>query len=111
MTLIELITYSAATWYIAYAVTSTHGPFGIFKKLREFKGGRWHGRTYEYDIRSSDPKVKMLQTDGLLDCIVCLSIWVAMALVLVTHHSILEGFAVAGVALWIHGYTGWRFGG
>ena len=88
MTFIELITLSAATWYIAYAVTSTHGPFGMFESIREY-----------------------LPLGGLTACIICLSLWIAMALVLVTHHSILEGFAVAGMALWIHGYTGWRFGG
>jgi hypothetical protein len=110
MTPLELIELSAATWYIAYAVTKTHGPFGIFEKLREFKGGRWHGRTIKWIEQPPGVVPTFLQTgnDGLLDCIICLSIWVALVFTLLTRHSIIDAFAVAGLALWAHGYFGWR---
>lgn len=108
MTPFELLKLAAACWYVSYIVTNKPGLFGIFERLREFKGGRWHGRTYEYDIRSSDPKVKMLQPTGLLDCIICLAPYVALVLVLIGANVVTDAFAVAGVALWVHSYSGWR---
>lgn len=107
MTLLELLTLAAASWYIAFAVTSTFGPFHIFHLLREFKGGRWHGRTMGYDIRVGDGKVLTPMHDGLLDCIVCLSIWVALILRLIGSNVVTDAFAIAGVSLWIHAYSSW----
>lgn len=113
MTLEQWIIAVAATWYMAYAVTKTHGPFGIFERLREFKGGRWHGRTYHLASSQEDGRpieytpVKM--SNGLLDCIICLMPWLALVVIYLQTGRVLllEALAVAGVALWIHGYTNW----
>jgi cell division protein FtsW (lipid II flippase) len=116
MTPFDLLKYAAATWAICYMVTKTHGPFGIFERLREFKGGRWHGRTVKQgivdtrinEVGGTDMLVgDVVQENGLLDCIVCLSIWVAMALLLIGANIVTDAFAVAGVALWIHAYSSW----
>lgn len=112
MTPIELVIYAAACWYIAYAVTQTHGPFGVFVKLRDFKGGRWHGR-YRKVIgtgKDSEGNIfdKVTIDDGLLDCIICAMFWLGQGMALVNHNSFIDGLAVAGVALWAHSYFGWR---
>lgn len=115
----ELITLAAATWYISYAVVNTDGPFHAFSKLRNFKGGRWHGRSIKQgivdtrinsfggtDIKTGD----IVQNDGLLDCIICLSVWVAFALCMLRgHNDLIDAAAVAGLALWIHAWSGWRY--
>jgi len=115
MTLEQWIIATGATWYISFAVTSTHGPMDIFERLRKWRGGRWHGRTFKIIEINTDQfgKQRMGEIpnkDGLLDCIVCLSYWVALgALWLVTGRIMpLEAFAVAAISLWVHGYTGWR---
>lgn len=107
MTPFELLKLSAATWAICYMVTKTSGPFGIFEQLREFKGGRWHGRSGHWVIAMGDDN-KHYTNDGLLDCIICLSIWVALALLLIGSNVVTDAFAVAGVALLAHSYSGWR---
>lgn len=122
MTPFDFLKLAAAVWYIAYSVTKTHGPFGIFERLREFRGGRWHGRgksiisvTYDPDApltKGLPPNSRVIgednPKDGLLDCIICLSIWVALALVLIGANVVTDAFAVAGVALWVHSFSGWR---
>jgi len=80
----DLIRLAAATWYIAYAVSNTAGPFSVFVWIREH-----------------------LPLGGLTACIICLSVWVAWALLAVGANFIVDGFAVAGVALWIHAYSNW----
>jgi len=115
MTPFDLLKYAAATWAICYMVTKTHGPFGIFERLREFKGGRWHGRKGAGKAVTYNPITKEEKTayeipavkDGLLDCIICLSIWVAIALLLIGANIVTDAFAVAGVSLWAHSYTNW----
>lgn len=85
MTPFELLTFSAATWYIAYAVTTTDGPFHIFEKLR-----------------------KHAPMGGLTTCIICLSIWVAIVLRVIGLNIVTDALAIAGVALMLHSFTGWR---
>lgn len=85
MTPFELVIYAAACWYIAYAVTQTHGPFGVFEWLR-----------------------KHIPLGGLTACIICLAFWVALVLRFIGPNPITDGLAVAGVALWAHSYFGWR---
>ena len=85
MTPIELLTYAASAWYVSYAVVNTDGPFGIFKWLRAH-----------------------LPLGGLTTCIICLSVWVALALRLIGANVVTDALAIAGVALWIHGFTSWR---
>lgn len=85
MTPFELITLAAAAWYVAYIVTSSDGPFHIFEKLRA-----------------------RAPMGGLTTCIICLSIWVAIVLRVIGANIVTDALAIAGVALWIHSYTGWR---
>ena len=114
MTLLELLTLAASSWYVAFVVTSTAGPFHVFEWMRNFKGGRWHGRTIfpkeitVVGLNKPDVKVKGdIQKDGLLDCIVCLCIWVALILRLIGSNVVTDALAIAGVALWIHAYSSW----
>lgn len=85
MTPFELITLAAAAWYISYVVTSSEGPFKIFEKLR-----------------------KHAPMSGLTTCIICLSIWVAIVLRVIGLNIVTDALAIAGVALMLHSFTGWR---
>lgn len=114
MTPFELLTLAASSWYIAFVVTSTAGPLQIFYHLREWRGGWWHGRRGEPTYaRWTDPDgithetEKIYPSNGLLDCIICLSIWVALILRLIGSNVVTDAFAIAGVALWIHAYSNW----
>lgn len=84
---LALIKIAAATWYVAYAVTSTHGPFNAFEWAR-----------------------KHLPHGGLLTCPVCLAFWTALVLVIVPYGVVIDALAIAGIAMLLHGYAGWRFG-
>lgn len=118
MTPFDLLKLAAATWYLSYALVSTHGVFGMFDKLREFKGGRWHGRIKSPEYVVSFHENTSYETtglmggeiihQGLLDCIICTSIWVALALLLIGSNVVTDALAVAGFALWVHGFTSWR---
>ena len=85
MTPFELLTLSAASWYIAYALTATHGPFNVFLWIREH-----------------------IPLGGLTSCIICLAPWVAAALYLLHIDALTNVLAIAGVALWAHSYSNWR---
>lgn len=115
MTLLELLTLSAASWYIAFAVTSTSGPFHVFEWIR---GHIWHGRTKTavYNLDNNNKMVFERFHNGLLDCIICFVLWVSIGLrllyALVNHQDfsfnmLFEGVAIAGVSLWIHAYSSW----
>jgi hypothetical protein len=112
MPFLEWLYFAAAAWYISYAVTHTHGPFGVFERLREFNGGRWHGRSlYPTKIIMDGTNSRVeneIQKDGLLDCIICLMPWVALILYLIGVNVVTSALAIAGLALWLHGYSGWR---
>lgn len=118
----DLLIIALATWYVAYAVTSTHGPGGVFEWIREHVP---HGRTSQ---SSPNPRMhgwpegetippdvmKSIVTydhNGLLDCPVCLSFWVALILLLVPMGIVVQALAVAGAAMLAHSWSGWRFGG
>lgn len=94
----DLIYYAAAAWYLAYVLTKSSGPFGIIEKLREWRDGSWHGR-----IRTETDSIS-----GLFDCIICTMFWAAVVFRLVGHNVVTDAFAIAGAALWIHSFTGWR---
>ena len=113
MSLQDWLYYAAAAWFVAYTVTKMHGPFRVFVRLREWRDGRWHGRHFrlvkvevESDLSATWTQESM--NDGLLDCIICLMPWVALILRLIGANVILDAFAIAGIALMLHGYTGWR---
>ena len=109
MTPFDLLLLALATWYLAYSAVKLAGPFGVFTWLREWRGGRWHGRTYEYDIRVGNGDSKALQTNGALDCIYCISLYVAIGFALLwltPARPLVYPFALAGAALMLHRYTG-----
>ena len=107
----NLLITAACSWYIAYVVTSTHGAFGMFERLREWRGGRWHGRKSITVVSNSDGGIRqdIRITPGLLDCIVCLIFWLALLIGYLEGLTIIESIAAAGVGLFLHGFTGWRY--
>lgn len=114
--LIKVIELVAATWYISYVVTNKAGPFRIFTRAREWREGKWHGRTSTpKSISIVENKARTeyeITHDGLLDCIICMSPYVALLLWLINSDYLTVPFAIAGLALWAHSYTGWiHFGG
>lgn len=118
MTSFNLFILILATWYLSYALVNKHGAFGMFDKLREFKGGRWHGRnmtrgiidTRINEVGGTDFKLgDIVKKDGLLDCIICTSVWVAFALCMASgDNNLIDVCAVAGGACLLHSYSGWR---
>lgn len=86
----ELLIQALATWYIAYALTATHGLFGMFDKLR-----------------AADQRIGL----KLLKCIVCTAVWVALGIALLWTVApfVVHVFAVAGLAMLAHKYTGWGY--
>lgn len=115
--LIKLIELVAASWYVAYILTNKGGPFNWFARAREAGGGRWHGRTTEW-IKNEPPKAPTYESvgqPGLMDCIVCMLPYVGLGAWLLDEAGLsilLMPFAIAGLALWAHSYTGWiHFGG
>lgn len=85
MTILDMLYYAAAAWYISYSLTQMHGPFGVFAQIR-----------------------KWLPLGGLTACIICLMVWAALILSLIGRNVVTDALAIAGVALWLHGFTGWR---
>jgi len=78
-----------ATFYIAYAVANTHGPFHVFAGIRE----RW-------------------PLGGLTSCLVCLSPWVAALLAVlfaVGAGIVVDVLAVSGAAVLLWRYTGGNY--
>lgn len=112
MTIVDLLILAAATWYVSYVLTSTEGPGGVFLWIRE---NVWHGRMGMAELEvvgqlTDNPRVvKKPFKNGLLDCIICTAFWIAQLLAFVTGHTFIEGLAIAGVCLWLHSYSGWRF--
>lgn len=84
MTLLELLTLAASTWYISYVITHVAGPFHVFEWIREH-----------------------ISLQGLTSCIICFSFWAALILRLIGSNVVTDAFAIAGVALWIHAYSSW----
>lgn len=84
------VTLALATWYLAYALTKTHGAFGMFEKLRKL-----------------DERIDL----NLLVCIVCTAFWVALGMLVLWTVAPLavQVFAVAGLAMLAHKYTGWDY--
>jgi hypothetical protein len=82
---LDWLYYAAAGWFMAYAISKTHGPFGMFAWLRS-----------------------QLPLGGLTACIICLMPYVALLLRLIGANVVIDAFAIAGTALLLHGFTGWR---
>lgn len=88
MTPIDLLIYSLAVWYLSYILVYEDGLFGVLKRLRAL-------------TTSWSP----------LSCIVCTAVWAAalvygLSLVFLPAVYVL---ALAGGALALHGWSGWRY--
>jgi hypothetical protein len=88
----------------------------MFERLREWREGRWHGRHGEATYAQWTDKdgithetSRQYDPNGLLDCIVCLIFWIALGIGYLEGLTIIESIAAAGVGLFLHGYTGWRY--
>lgn len=82
----DLLIVVFAAWYVSYAVSSTHGPFAIFERIRN-----------------------VTTIGGLLTCPVCLSFWAALILLLLPMGVVTMALGAAGLAMILHGWSGWRF--
>lgn len=86
MSLSNLLIAALATWYIAHCITTEKGAFNVFEKLR-----LW------------------LPLGGLTSCIICLSVWIAIPVLLLLETPlapIVYVCAIAGLALMLRSYTG-----
>ena len=81
-----LLINAASSWYLSFAVTSTDGPFNIFRRLRQ-----------------------TLPLGGLTACIICLIFWIALVIGFLQGLTLIESIASAGIGLWLHGFTGWLY--
>lgn len=83
---LDLLLIALSSFYVAYAVSSTHGPFNAFATLRQ-----------------------RVPLGGLTQCMVCLSPWVAaLAYYLLTTPAawLVWIFAGAGLSVFAWRYTG-----
>ena len=90
MTPFDLLILALATWYSAYAVSKTSGPFNVM--------GRFRSR-FPFGMRDAQGYY----------CIVCAAPWIAGALFLVACtplQPIVVVLAVAGAALMLGAYSG-----
>lgn len=86
MAALDLLILALATLYAAYALTKTHGAFGMFEWTR-----------------------KHLPLGGLTSCIVCAAFWIGLAFFLLWWAGagvVVQVFAVAGAAMALAQYTG-----
>lgn len=82
----DLIILAAATFYVAYCVSSTDGPLDVFKRVRVY-----------------------LPLGGLTKCIICLSVWIAALLWSIMQtplSSIVYILAISGTSVLLFRYTG-----
>lgn len=86
MNFFDLVIVAAATAYLAFAITTTRGPFRVFARLRAH-----------------------LPLGGLTTCIYCLAPWTAGGLLLLyatPARVLVEALAVAGLALMAWAWSG-----
>lgn len=108
MDALRLIEIALSSWYIAYVLTNSHGPGGVFDWLRFAIP---HGRGSMEITEEMDGKetVHNVEIPGLLNCVVCLIIWVALFIGFCLRAPIIECIAAAGLGLLLHSYSGWRY--
>lgn len=82
---LDLLLLALGTWYVAYSVTKTHGPYHVFEKLRA-----------------------ALPLGGLTACIVCCAFWAALGLYLLSLvlMPLVYIFGAAGGAILLYRQTG-----
>lgn len=83
---LDLLIVALATFYSAFAISATHGPWHVFEWLRAH-----------------------LPLGGLTACLVCLSVWLATlfyVLMLTPLSTIVDILAIAGTSVLLWRYTG-----
>lgn len=93
-----MISHTLAALYLAYVVSSTHGPFGIFIELRQ--------REPKQVVHNLSGEIEQI---GLLTCFFCLVFWIALALRFLPR-GFVDAAAVAGGASALYKYTGMGYG-
>lgn len=86
MSLLDLLLIALFTFYLAHAISSTHGPWHVFETLRA-----------------------RLPLGGLTACLICLSFWLSIAgyvLLQTVGAPIVFALAPAGAAVLLWRYTG-----
>lgn len=87
MTPLDLLVLSLFSWYAAYCLVKTDGPFKVFSRLRG-----------------------VTTIGGLLLCVYCLVVWAALIGYLILYHTAFDPIvhvgAIAGGAMIMHRYTG-----
>lgn len=85
MSTLNLALIALATWYLSYCISLKDGPFRIFVHLRT-----------------------VLPLGGLTACIVCLSVWIAIGMYLLSLVFLpaVEIIGMAGAAILLHRFTG-----
>lgn len=71
MTLTYFLIFSLATWRISSLLVREDGPFFVFRKLREITG-------IEHDDEGDIFMIPETFFAGLLSCVWCCSVWVAL---------------------------------
>lgn len=83
---LDLLIVALSTFYCAYAISATHGPWHVFEWLRAH-----------------------LSLGGLTSCLVCLSPWLAVlfyVLILTPLYVAVDVLAIAGASVLLWRYTG-----
>lgn len=87
MTPLDLLLLSLFAWYVSYILIKTTGPFRLFEHVRS-----------------------VTTIGGLLECMYCLSVWMAVLgyilLRLTPFAPVVYVGAIAGAAMIMHRYTG-----
>ena len=107
MTIESLFIIACASWYLSFALVKTDGPGGVFEWLREHVPHGRHGVQSMELIAPGKEKITLMH-NGLLDCQICLIIWIALLLTLAPMGIVTYALAAAGLGLLLHGLTGWR---
>ena len=103
MTLVDLLVLSLAAWRIANLIVddSEDGPFDILPKIRYLLGIRYESKGR---MLSVDKPSIYRELGRMVSCMVCLSLWVGLLLVLIPEQFriILWPFAISAGALLVN---------
>lgn len=77
MTLLELVIAALATWRVAHLFAKERGPWAILWRFRRWVGPR--------DGVAEDAQRLRAETDQLLDCMFCATLWIALPMLMLVH--------------------------
>lgn len=94
MSLVDLIVLALATWRLSSLLVGEDGPFDIFRSFRSFVGAGEFSQAGMDAERLTPQEIERVMMNagrpegflaGLLSCVWCTSIWVALALALAVY--------------------------